>query len=65
LLAHLDEPKFSLLQAVPRWGTDYLAVYSQQKVVLKVSSMSDERVKQKAMESVADILGMGKFSVLY
>jgi hypothetical protein len=42
-----------------------LAVYSQQKVVLKVSTMSDEKVKQKAMESVADILGMGKFSVLY
>jgi hypothetical protein len=29
----------------------------QQKVVLKVSSMSDERVKQKAMETVADIYG--------
>jgi hypothetical protein len=29
----------------------------QQKVVLKISSMSDERVKQKAMETVADIYG--------
>ncbi|KAK1684356.1 hypothetical protein QYE76_045206 [Lolium multiflorum] len=29
-----------------------------QKVVLKVSSMSDERVKQKAMETVADIYGI-------
>ncbi|XP_045089112.1 heavy metal-associated isoprenylated plant protein 39 isoform X1 [Aegilops tauschii subsp. strangulata] len=27
----------------------------QQKVVVKVSSMSDEKVKQKAMETVADI----------
>jgi hypothetical protein len=30
-------------------------------VVLKVSSMSDEKVKQKAMETVADIYGKGKF----
>ncbi|CAN6268677.1 unnamed protein product [Urochloa humidicola] len=30
----------------------------QQKVVLKVSSMSDERVKQKAMETAADIYGI-------
>ncbi|KAI5013986.1 hypothetical protein ZWY2020_055376 [Hordeum vulgare] len=29
-----------------------------QKVVVKVSSMSDERVKQKAMETVADIYGI-------
>ncbi|KQJ83772.1 heavy metal-associated isoprenylated plant protein 39 isoform X3 [Brachypodium distachyon] len=29
-----------------------------QKIVLKVSSMSDERVKQKAMETVADIYGI-------
>ncbi|KAK3144143.1 hypothetical protein QOZ80_4AG0309290 [Eleusine coracana subsp. coracana] len=29
-----------------------------QKVVLKVSSMSDEEVKQKAMETVADIYGI-------
>ncbi|CAN6240279.1 unnamed protein product, partial [Urochloa humidicola] len=29
-----------------------------QKVVLKVSSMSDERVKQKAMETAADIYGI-------
>ncbi|CAL5069087.1 unnamed protein product [Urochloa decumbens] len=28
------------------------------QVVLKVSSMSDERVKQKAMETVADIYGI-------
>ncbi|XP_039818155.1 heavy metal-associated isoprenylated plant protein 39-like isoform X1 [Panicum virgatum] len=31
---------------------------AQQKVVLKVSSMSDEKVKQKAMETVADIYGI-------
>ncbi|CAO2035905.1 unnamed protein product [Urochloa humidicola] len=30
----------------------------QQKVVFKVSSMSDERVKQKAMETAADIYGI-------
>uniref|UniRef100_A0A453CF94 HMA domain-containing protein n=1 Tax=Aegilops tauschii subsp. strangulata TaxID=200361 RepID=A0A453CF94_AEGTS len=30
----------------------------QQKVVVKVSSMSDEKVKQKAMETVADIYGI-------
>ncbi|KAL6903434.1 hypothetical protein ACP4OV_004247 [Aristida adscensionis] len=29
-----------------------------QKVVLKVSSMTDEKVKQKAMETVADIYGI-------
>ncbi|KAK3141954.1 hypothetical protein QOZ80_4BG0340300 [Eleusine coracana subsp. coracana] len=29
-----------------------------QKVILKVSSMSDEKVKQKAMETVADIYGI-------
>ncbi|CAN6249498.1 unnamed protein product [Urochloa humidicola] len=29
-----------------------------QKVVFKVSSMSDERVKQKAMETAADIYGI-------
>ena len=28
---------------------------------MKVSSMSDEKVKQKAMETVADIYGKGRF----
>ncbi|EAY94965.1 hypothetical protein OsI_16773 [Oryza sativa Indica Group] len=30
----------------------------QQKVILKVSSMSDTKMKQKAMETVADIYGI-------
>uniref|UniRef100_A0A0D9W7J5 HMA domain-containing protein n=1 Tax=Leersia perrieri TaxID=77586 RepID=A0A0D9W7J5_9ORYZ len=30
----------------------------QQKVILKVSTMSDAKVKQKAMETVADIYGI-------
>jgi hypothetical protein len=30
-------------------------------VVLKISAMSDEKVKQKAMETVADIYGRFRF----
>ena len=42
-----------------RWVLIAVTVFFpwQQKMVLKVSSMSDERVKQKAMETVADIYG--------
>ncbi|XP_066346911.1 heavy metal-associated isoprenylated plant protein 39-like isoform X1 [Miscanthus floridulus] len=34
----------------------------QQKVVLKISAMSDEKVKQKAMETVADIYGINSIA---
>jgi hypothetical protein len=30
---------------------------AQQKVVLRISTMTDDRTKQKAMEAVADIYG--------
>ncbi|XP_066346912.1 heavy metal-associated isoprenylated plant protein 39-like isoform X2 [Miscanthus floridulus] len=33
-----------------------------QKVVLKISAMSDEKVKQKAMETVADIYGINSIA---
>lgn len=32
--------------------------FVQQKVVLKILAMNDEKTKQKAMEAVADIYGM-------
>lgn len=34
-----------------------LLMFLQQKVVLKVLAMTDERTKRKAMEAVADIYG--------
>ncbi|KQJ83774.1 heavy metal-associated isoprenylated plant protein 39 isoform X1 [Brachypodium distachyon] len=63
LIPHIEhESAFSLslrLLSFVCMAPQLLGFFSwQQKIVLKVSSMSDERVKQKAMETVADIYGI-------
>ncbi|CAD6260179.1 unnamed protein product [Miscanthus lutarioriparius] len=40
----------------------FLQDMAPQKVVLKISAMSDEKVKQKAMETVADIYGINSIA---
>jgi hypothetical protein len=37
---------------------------SQQKVVLRVPTMTDDKVKQKAIEAVADIYGTSTLRLL-